>query len=118
MPREEPGESLGRAPRVLHVQEVRGARELEGLDVRKPGEKELPPLREGPCAVLTNDDEDGLGDSARLLLGERPALPQRRQLLGEERVRVRDRAVESAGEPSVQRLAVLRPEDTAEERVD
>jgi hypothetical protein len=100
------------------VEEVRRARELEGLDVRKPIEKELAPLGEGSSAVLTDHGEYGLGDAPRVLLRERPALPHRRQLLGKERVCVTDRLVGGAGEFLLERAPVVGAEDAAEERVD
>ncbi len=68
--------------------------------------------------MLADDGEHGLRNALRVLFRERPALPERGQLLGEERVRVGDGLVEGAWEPLLERVAVVRAEDAAEEGVD
>jgi hypothetical protein len=64
VPGKERGERLSHSSWILHVEEVRRARQFEGLDVRKPGQQELPPLWEGGSAVFPDHDEHGLSDAS------------------------------------------------------
>ena len=60
----------------------------------------------------------GLRDAPRVLLRERPALPECGQLLREERVRVGDGLLERSRESLLERVTVVGTEDPAEECVD
>ena len=63
--------------------------------------------------MLADDGEHGLCDAPRVLLCERPALPECGQLLREERVRVRDGLLERSRESLLERVTVVGTEDAA-----
>ena len=77
MTRKEGGHAVCQAALILEVEQVAGVREHERLHLWQPLEQQLLPLVKTRVAVLADDGENGLRDSARLWRPERP-LPQRR----------------------------------------
>jgi hypothetical protein len=63
--------------------------EHEGLDIRQPLEQQLLTLVKARIAVFTENGENGLLNPSGLGGPKRP-LTQRRQLVREERVRIRE----------------------------
>jgi hypothetical protein len=111
MAREERCERFGHGARVLELQEVRRAREDEALGPGQPVEKQPIRLYKAGMergAPLTEHDEDGLPDAARLRFAEVPVEPSRKIRL-EERRRIDHRLLDGAGKHCVEPLSVLRP---------
>ena len=99
MLREEPPQPLGHALRILDLQQMRGPGKHERLYVRKPVEQQLvalPPDRIELQAPLAHYGEHRLNDPPGVCLLERP-LPQGRQFLLEERLRIGDMLLERTG---------------------